>query len=263
MYDWTIAEHLHTDLVQVFFFTSGNGVLLSAQRRITLNTPCVVLIPTNTLHGFAFQSDMVGEVFTITEQALERFFKLSPRLLLELNRLHHFVFDHQPMLFQQLLSIREKICQELENDHAEKQLSLQLLLQWLWVHLYRLSLDTVPVPSSDNRTLRYFDRFQKRIRQSVQEVQSVQEYARELNITTVHLNRICQSLVKKSALQIIHEYVIDEAKKYLLSTTLSLSEISYLLNFRDPAYFSRLFKKQTGYTPGEFRKQVKQTAVSK
>ena len=46
----------------------------------------------------------------------------------------------------------------------------------------------------------------------------------------------------------------NEAKKYLLNTNYSISEVSYFLNFKDPAYFTRLFKKMTGVTPSEFRK---------
>jgi AraC family transcriptional regulator, transcriptional activator of pobA len=86
------------------------------------------------------------------------------------------------------------------------------------------------------------------------ESKSIEEYAKELNITAVHLNRICQSIVQKSALQIVQDYLINEAKKYLLNTSYSVSEVSYFLNFKDPAYFTRLFKKQTGVSPSDFRK---------
>ena len=43
-------------------------------------------------------------------------------------------------------------------------------------------------------------------------------------------------------------------KNTLLNTSYSVSEIAYFLNFSDPAYFSRLFKKVVGVPPGEFRK---------
>lgn len=256
VYDWSIEEHLHTDLVQFFFFSAGNGQLLSGQRQIPLNPPCVVMIPANTLHGFLFEADMVGEVFTMTEQSLETFFKSSPHILLEINRLNHVTFVDYQEAFQESQFIRQKICAELANDHFEKDLSIQLWVQQLLLIFYRICLESdIQVQKSDNRTLTYFQAYQKLIRKSVHEIKSVQAYARELHITTVHLNRICQALVKKSALQVVHDYLTDEARKYLLNTTYSLSEISYLLNFKDPAYFSRFFKKQTGVSPGNFRKK--------
>ncbi|GAB4005305.1 helix-turn-helix domain-containing protein [Spirosoma migulaei] len=258
LYDWDINEHLHTDLIQLFFFTSGNGILLSELRRVALTPPCVVLIPTNTLHGFAFQSDMVGEVFTIAEQALDAFFKSKPHVFLELNQLRQYPFAGQPAVFDQLYWLKNRLVQELNEDHLEKKTQLQLVLQMLLICLYRTQQESeIPSPTSPNRTLQYFNDFQKLIRQSIHKLKTIQEYASSLNITSVHLNRICQSVVKKSALQIVHDNLTNEAKKYLLNTTYSLSEISYVLNFKDPAYFSRLFKKQTGLSPGQFRKMGK------
>jgi len=257
LYDWDIEEHLHAELVQVFFFTAGNGVLLAGQRRITLKPPCVLLIPANTLHGFSFESGMVGEVLTLAEAWLESLFKGSLHIPLEINRLNHFLFEGETEAFADLIRIKDQIARELAQDAFEKDLTLQTWVQLLWLRLYRISLESeILVPPSDHRTLRHFQEFQKLIRKSIHELKSVQEYARALSITTVHLNRICQSLVRKSALQLIHEALVNEARKYLLHTTYSLSEISYLLNFRDPAYFSRFFKKQTGLSPGAFRKQT-------
>ena len=259
LHDWIIGEHLHTDLVQVFFFTSGNGVLLADQQRVGLHPPCVLLIPANTLHGFDFEPDMVGEVFTLPEQVLETLFKASPHVLLEVNRLHQFTFAEGAEAFVALASIKEKICRELSRGNLERAVTLQLLIHLLWIYLYRISLEADrQVYPSDNRTLQYFHSFQKLIRKSIHEVKSVKEYAQELNITTVHLNRICQALVKKSALAVIHGYLITEAKKYLLHTSQSLSEITYSLNLKDPAYFSRFFRKQTGLSPRAYRKKAQE-----
>ncbi|GAB3014707.1 helix-turn-helix domain-containing protein [Spirosoma pulveris] len=255
LYDWDIDEHLHTDLIQLFFFTSGDGVLISELRRITLMPPCVLLIPTNTLHGFAFQSNMVGEVFTIAEQSLDTFSTLMPQVFLEINQLSQYPFEGRSEELDDLQWIKNQLIRELNKDKLEKQAQLQALLHLLLIHLYRMRQESAIVGAlSTNRTLHYFNAFQKLIRQSIHELKTIQEYADALNITSVHLNRICQSVVKKSALQIVHDNLTNEAKKYLLNTTYSMSEISYVLSFKDPAYFSRLFKKQTGLSPGQFRK---------
>ncbi|OYU64787.1 MAG: hypothetical protein CFE22_16905 [Cytophagaceae bacterium BCCC1] len=96
--------------------------------------------------------------------------------------------------------------------------------------------------------------FQKSIRQDYSENKTISQYAKEIGITTMHLNRVCKSVINKSPIQIIHDQLISEAKKYLLNTSYSISEISYFLNFNDPAYFTRLFKKNVGVSPSNFRK---------
>ena len=57
----------------------------------------------------------------------------------------------------------------------------------------------------------------------------------------------------KTAIDHIHLYLISEAKNLLAGGDLSVSEIAYALGFESPPYFSRLFKKEVGVTPKEFR----------
>ncbi len=255
IYGWEIKEHLHTELFQVFIIKQGEGVIISENKELKLVGPCIITIPTNSLHGFVFQPDISGEVITFSESFLENIFKPTPKILLGINRFNLLLFEQNIIAFQQISQYIHEIIRELYDDNLEKQIVIPSLFQLLFIYLYRFSLlQKQPIAQSDNRTLQYFQAFQKSIKQSLHETKSISQYAKELNITSVHLNRICNALVQKSALAIVHDYLINEAKKYLLNTNYSVSEVSYFLNFKDPAYFTRLFKKQTGVTPTDFRK---------
>tara|TARA_R110002051_G_C8759125_1_gene501387 strand:+ start:4627 stop:5469 length:843 start_codon:yes stop_codon:yes gene_type:complete len=58
-------------------------------------------------------------------------------------------------------------------------------------------------------------------------------------------------------LQIIHERIVLEAKRLLIYTDKTAKEIAYEIGFEDASHLSRLFKKQTQYSPSEFKKQLK------
>ncbi|WP_340202907.1 helix-turn-helix domain-containing protein [Ascidiimonas sp. W6] len=59
----------------------------------------------------------------------------------------------------------------------------------------------------------------------------------------------------KTPIQIIHDRIVLEAKRLLYYTDKSSKEIAYELGFEDASHLSRIFKKQTGITPGAFKKQ--------
>ena len=53
--------------------------------------------------------------------------------------------------------------------------------------------------------------------------------------------------------KLIHERLLLEAKRLLRYSDLPVADIADQLNFEDPSYFSRFFKKHTGFSPSEFR----------
>jgi len=82
---------------------------------------------------------------------------------------------------------------------------------------------------------------------------SVAFYAEKLNITPNYLNILCKKHFHSSATSFIHNRLILESKRLLLTSKNSVKEIAYELGFYDLAYFSKFFKMQTGTSPREFR----------
>jgi two-component system response regulator YesN len=50
---------------------------------------------------------------------------------------------------------------------------------------------------------------------------------------------------------------VERAKALLSTSTGKIADICYAVGYENPSYFSALFKKQTGVSPGEFRKTRK------
>lgn len=75
----------------------------------------------------------------------------------------------------------------------------------------------------------------------------------QLNLSANYLSDLLKKETGKNTQEHIHYFLIEKAKLALLNTNLSVSEISFNLGFIYPQYFSKIFKKKTGYTPNEFR----------
>jgi len=79
--------------------------------------------------------------------------------------------------------------------------------------------------------------------------------ASELSPSPRYLSDLLKQETGKTALDHIHIFLIVEAKDLLMRSDKTVAETAYLLGFANPPYFSRLFKKEVGLTPTEYREQ--------
>lgn len=84
----------------------------------------------------------------------------------------------------------------------------------------------------------------------------VSDYADMLAVTADYLNKTVKSATGKTAKEHIQSKLATEAKRSLIFTNLSGKELAYELGFDESAHFSNFFKKNTGFTPAEFRNSV-------
>jgi signal transduction histidine kinase/DNA-binding response OmpR family regulator len=78
--------------------------------------------------------------------------------------------------------------------------------------------------------------------------------AEGLSLSESQLYRKVKAVSGKSVSRFIREIRLSAAKKLIETTTLNISQIAYQCGFNDPAWFSRIFKKEFGESPGKFRK---------
>ena len=83
-------------------------------------------------------------------------------------------------------------------------------------------------------------------------------FAKKLNVTTAHLNHCLKSFTGFTVTHWLQDAMITEAKKQLYYTDNDSKQIAFALGYDDHAYFARLFKKLTGYTPLAFRKKFRE-----
>jgi AraC-like DNA-binding protein len=91
----------------------------------------------------------------------------------------------------------------------------------------------------------------------VSELPTVQCFADEMKLSPNYLGDIIKYFTKKSAIETIHETVIEKAKSLLEEGNLNSSEVAYSLGFEYPNYFAKFFKKHTQQTPKEYKEAHK------
>ena len=98
--------------------------------------------------------------------------------------------------------------------------------------------------------------YRELVNKHFRQVRQVKDYAGLLGVSANYLNVLVQKHLDRSALSLINERIALEAKRMLLCTDDDVSEIAYSTGFNEVSYFSRFFKRHTGFTPHEFREAM-------
>lgn len=151
-------------------------------------------------------------------------------------------------LFLQMIQ-EMKLCKE---DYEEL---LVHLLHHLLISIHRCITSK---PHGKNPALmKEIDTAVRFFHENYQKPISIEDYADDHNMSVSWFIRNFKEYTTVTPAQYILSLRISNAQTLLETTDYNVSEISSIVGYDNPFYFSRLFKKQNGMSPSEFRKQLK------
>lgn len=89
---------------------------------------------------------------------------------------------------------------------------------------------------------------------------SIEEYAKNQHMSICWFIRSFKRYMNMTPMQYITSIRINKAKELLKNSDYNIQEISNLSGYENSLYFSRIFKKYTGFSPSEYRKQPNEWA---
>ncbi|MDR3061587.1 MAG: helix-turn-helix transcriptional regulator [Dysgonamonadaceae bacterium] len=160
-------------------------------------------------------------------------------------RLDDAVFKRIGYLFEILLGLNNIS----EQDKSLIQIYLIAIIYEIKKMMIESGLDFYP-----SKAFLITKKYNDLLAANVSKERSVEFYAGQLGISPNHLNKSVKAVTGRTAITILNEMNLQEAKMQLKYTNLSVGEIAFQLGFEDLSYFSRFFKKATGLSPLEYRK---------
>jgi len=254
LHDWNIRPHRHDSLYQLLFMRRGTARILLEGGARELQSRCLVMIPPMVVHGFEFQRNVDGLVVTMAESAVERILALAPNMAPHLAMPRILSERDAVSCFDDAEALFDNIASEYFGGSAGRVCALQSYLGLAFVILARsLARENERRFSVADKGVELARRFRGLVETHFKEHWTVAAYASALAITPTHLNRVCRSVLGRSALEVIHDRLLLEAKRSLIYTSMTVKEVSNALCFSDPAYFTRFFAKNAGQSPTAFR----------
>ncbi|MFD0385057.1 helix-turn-helix domain-containing protein [Streptomyces stramineus] len=83
---------------------------------------------------------------------------------------------------------------------------------------------------------------------------AVGAYAARLGISVGYLNEVVKQTTGRTPGELVRAARTLEAKRLLAGSGLGVGQVARRVGFTDPAYFCRFFRRETGISPGDFRR---------
>lgn len=250
--------HRHT-FYELFYVIGGKGVHIIDFERIPAERGLLYFVSPGQAHFFEAGVDLEGYVILFSDD----FVSLDPKNRHLLNELSYYnrsdatstlqlQNDEQPYI-EQLFNM---LFFEYEERKFGRATVLTAYLQILLVEIERINSVRNPKKTPSRASL-LVETFKKLVARLYIKEHSVKQYAQRLGISPGHLSDTIKNMTGITPKQIINKAIVLEAKRLLTHTDMTIEQIAYHLNFEDPSYFGRLFRREAAQSPGRFREEIR------
>ena len=239
------SPHKHNNYFEIIYLTKGQGSHTIDTKEYEIKPPVIFTIRKEQVHFWDIKTEPEGFVLIIKKSFIDDCLDKDIKCLIS-------ELSAQTCLFPKD-NIATDIFKLLLNEHQQNKPSKRPIIDGLLKALFAKLLEstTPDFPKNINSTI--FQKFIELLSQENKLTNKVNHYARLLNTTPQNLNAICRKETRQSATEILSEHITNEAKRLLLYTNFTVSEIADRLDFKDNSHFSKYFKRHIGNTPIRFR----------
>lgn len=249
-----IVHHPHKhDFFVCVYFVSGRGTHEIDFERFSVKPGTVFFLMPGQVHNWKLSDDADGYIFFHSRGFHELTFKAH-----QLEDLPFFSsFYNVPFVQpdeQKLLKVRNyfrSLLDEFESPGTFHQAKIISLVELIYIELAR----SYAVRHRKQSNLHYLEKTRQvedLISLNYRKHKSPAYYAEKMNMSGKHLNRILKETLNKTVTEVIADRIILEAKRLMIHSDITVSQVADELGFEDKAYFNRFYKKHQNETPGQF-----------
>lgn len=226
----------------IMYFIAPHQVLKFDDIQLNKVRGFVLVVHPDFLHGYVLASDIkeYGYFSYTANEAL------------------HLSEKEEKTIFDIIANVEQEIDINLDSFTQDLLVSnLDLLLKYCDRYYNRQFLTRKKVNSDLLSKLELLlDDYFKNDKLTINGIPSVHSIADQLRLSANYLSDMLRVQTGQTTQQHIQNRLIEKAKEFLSTTSMSVSEIAYHLGFEHPQSFHRLFKSRTSLSPMEFRSSL-------
>ena len=243
------VPHRHA-FYEIFIFDKGGGSHLIDFNNYPIVDNSVQIISPGQLHHVLRERHSSGYVIRFKHSYIFG----STQLKSFFDQINYNVeFSPSITATKEILDLSLRLIESYESKTTSSEHNALSLLHLLIGELYSKQ-NHLQIQKATDQTL--FSSFLQLVEQHFLTEKSTEFYVGKLATNASKLNQASKTRTGISAKQFLIERVTLEAKRLLYEDKLSIKEISFELNFQEPAHFTNFIKKQTSLSPGELKKEL-------
>ncbi len=231
---------------RLIYMNRGQGRIIIAGQISSYSAHSVIFIPANTMYGYEAGPMVFGAVLNIPNAMASEW--PNETVHVRLRDVH---------AQKEIANLFDNLDRELNSEKPGRTRAAHYHTGILSVFLER-QMDVLGPElarfQNDTPAARLVAAFTDLVERDYKSRKGVADYASDLGVTPTHLTRCCNETCGASALALLTDRIMHEARRLLRDTDHPVQNIAANLGFGSAAYFTRSFQSQTGETPSGFRK---------
>lgn len=253
--------------LEIIYFLEGRASVKCGVRRYLCGKGDIIIINPCELH----------EIDSVDGAAYYHCFMIDPRLYnsgendicslkyLSLLSNRRLAFNNRISDNRRARAILEQFIVECEEADTAYEIAVKGFILLLLSELIRHELQLVAAPDDARCNARGYEQIEPALRiisSSYTREIRLGELADACHLAPSYFCRRFREVMGRTATDYITEYRIAKAETLLLTTDLSISQVSQRSGFSDSGYFSRIFRTQRGVSPSALRSMKEASADS-
>ena len=259
------GKGLSSPFARLYYVKEGEGTISTPEAELTMKPGNMYLVPSFMPHSMTCQSGLRFYYLFVYERygtQSDIFDLYSFPYEVEANQAIDLLFENYCNYYPELTlpyasaedfyahpSYREYAIRYAQMDRAQK----MQLQGFVWIVASFFMAKAQKIEEMDERLLKVIDY----VKENVGKVIEIETLANMVCLTKSHLERLFREKLGTSPLQYILRTKIQCAQRLLMTTNYSINVIAHEVGFDDPSYFIRIFRQKIGFTPQDYRVNLK------
>ena len=259
------GKGLSSPFARLYYVKEGEGTISTPEAGLTMKPGNMYLVPSFMPHSMTCQSGLRFYYLFVYERygtQSDIFDLYSFPYEVEANQAIDLLFENYCNYYPELTlpyssaedfyahpSYREYAIRYAQMDRSQK----MQLQGFVWIVASFFMAKAQKIEEMDERLLKVIDY----VKENVGKVIETETLANMVCLTKSHLERLFREKLGTSPLQYILRTKIQCAQRLLMTTNYSINVIAHEVGFDDPSYFIRVFRQKIGFTPQDYRMNLK------